>query len=86
MPPRRPSPSPEPAAVQDAAEAPQAPQEAPQAPGAVTRTVTRTLARPIVHEGALRRPGEVVTLPADVAAVLEPEGHFEPLTPDPQET
>ena len=68
MPPRRPSP--EPAASQ-------APQEAPQAP----RTVTRTLARPIEHEGALRRPGEVVTLHADVAAVLEPEGHFEPLPP-----
>ena len=68
MPPRRPSP--EPAASQ-------APQEAPQAP----RTVTRTLARPIEHAGALRRPGEVVTLPADVAAVLEPEGHFAPLPP-----
>lgn len=67
-------PTPEPAASQ----APQeAPQEAPQAP----RTVTRTLARPIEHAGALRRPGEVVTLPADVAAVLEPEGHFEPLPP-----
>lgn len=63
-------PTPEPAASQT-------PQEAPQAP----RTVTRTLARPIEHEGALRRPGEVVTLPADVAAVLEPEGHFEPLPP-----
>ena len=72
MPPRRPSP--EPAASQ-------APQEAPQAP----RTVTRTLARPIEHAGALRRPGEVVTLPADVAAVLEPEGHFEP-PPPAQET
>ena len=68
MPPRRPSL--EPAASQ-------APQEAPQAP----RTVTRTLARPIDYEGALRRPGEVVTLPADVAAVLEPESHFEPLPP-----
>lgn len=73
MPPRRPSL--EPAASQ-------APQEAPQAP----RTVTRTLARPVEHAGALRRPGEVVTLPADVAAVLEPEGHFEPLPPPAQET
>ena len=79
MPPRRPSPSPEPAAAQASQEAPQ---EAPQAP----RTVTRTLARPIDHEGALRRPGERVTLPADVAAVLEPEGHFAPPTPDTQET
>lgn len=69
---RRPTPEPD---------ASQPPQEAPQAPG----TVTRTLARPIEHEGALRRAGEVVTLPADVAAALEPEGHFEPLPPAQQE-
>lgn len=42
------------------------------------RTVTRVLARPVFHEGVLRRPGETVTLPRDVAAVLEPEGQFEP--------
>lgn len=48
------------------------------AQGAASRTVTRILARPVIHEGTLRRPGETVTLPRDVVAVLEPEGHFEP--------
>ena len=52
--------------------------DTPPAQGAAPRTVNRVLARPIVHEGALRRPGETVTLSRDAAAVLEPEGYFEP--------
>ena len=58
---------------------PAAPREA-ALPTPAPDTVLRTLARPLHHEGALRRPGEVVALTADVIAVLEPEGQFEPLT------
>lgn len=56
---------------------PAAQNEAPAAPP----TVLRTLARQLIHEGVLRRPGEVVALTAAEIAVLEPEGQFEPLTP-----
>ena len=55
--------------------------EAPEgaaAQGAAPKAVTRILARELIHEGALRRPGEAVTLTPDVIAVLEPEGQFEP--------
>ena len=54
-----------------------APRAAP-AKAAAPQTVTRILARPLIHEGALHRPGETVTLSRDVAAVLEPEGQFAP--------
>ena len=59
-------PSPESGAAQDAA-----------APARGPETVTRVLAREVIHEGARRRPGETITLPAADAAVLEPEGYFE---------
>ena len=55
-----------------------APAKDTPAQGATPRTVTRVLARELIHEGALRRPGETVTLSRDDAAVLEPEGYFEP--------
>ena len=46
-------------------------------PSRAAETVTRVLAREVLHEGARRRPGETITLPAEAAAVLEPEGYFE---------
>ena len=57
-----------------------APAKTRTAQGAAPRTVTRVLARELIQAGALRRPGETVTLRADQAERLAPEGYFRPTT------